>query len=722
MFIGHSSPEGREQPLLKHLTKVAEMSQEYASHFNAGKLGYYCGLLHDLGKYSDKAQERICRNGEKVDHSTAGAQKANELGLLPIAYCIAGHHGGLPNGGSQTNHPQDPTLFARLKRKNIEDYSQYKKELDIPIPNNMVLPIEPIEKNGFSIAFLIRMLYSCLVDADFLDTECFMSDGKVIRPTGDNVKKLYKKYTEYIKRFENPKSDINKFRTKILHNCLDVASGPKGLYTLSVPTGGGKTISSLGFALKHAMEHDMRRVIYVIPYTSIIEQNAEIFESVLGKANVLRHYSGYNFDDDDTESAKIQLATENWDMPIIVTTNVQFFESLYSNKPSKCRKIHNISRSVLIFDEAQLIPYPYLLPCVRSIAELVHNYGCTAVLCSATQPELEKLFPKKIAANEICTDYQNIYMHFERVRYKFIGTVDIDNLVEKMRSHNNVLCVVNTRKQAQKLYENLKLRVSDGVFHLSTLMYPEHRREVLEMIRFRLKNKLQCHVVSTSLIEAGVDVDFDVVYREEAGLDSIIQAGGRCNREGEKRVDESYVYIFCFDKEHSSSWPPSLRQPVEVMRAVTHNKDNVAAPETIKEYFNLMHTVKGNDLDKYNIVKAFEDGTKNRLSFQFADVAENFKIIEDNTVPVLITICMTALDIADEINSEIKVKGWCGRDLLRRAGNYSVNVYEHELISLYRTGVVDRLFDGFYVLLNNDAYSYETGLSIIKDEGIGIFV
>ena len=343
------------------------------------------------------------------------------------------------------------------------------------------------------------------------------------------------------------KNELNTQRCAILRRCMERGQDSQqmpGLYPLTVPTGGGKTVASLAFALHHAKTHGLERVIYVIPYTSIIEQTADQFRKILGAENVLEHHSGVTYETQDEatpETQRLARATENWDMPVVVTTAVQFFESIYSNRSSKCRKLHNLAKSVIIFDEAQMLPIPYLRPCVSAIAQLIGHFHATAVLCTATQPALNPLFAEFLpgrTATELCPAGTCDETIFRRVTFQkeIDRPISWETVAEMLTQLPQVLCIVNTRKRAQQVYERLP---EEGRFHLSTLMIPTDREETLNVIRARLRNGQVCRVVSTSLVEAGVDVDFPSVWRELAGLDSILQAAGRCNREGKRSAAES---------------------------------------------------------------------------------------------------------------------------------------------------------------------------------------
>jgi len=710
LYVGHTSEDGREQSVIDHLKKTAQLAGDYAQAFGAGELGYQIGLAHDIGKYSAEFQRHILHNAPSADHSTCGAKELKNLNMLCAAICVAGHHTGLPDFGNPRDTAENSTLCGRLKREppTLPDYSEYLNEIS--------LKYAPFPRfgNNFDNSFFTRMLYSCLVDADFLDTEAFMSNGIVQRGGYDHLDQLASRLEAYIQPWWDAKSELNKKRCEILKSCLDAGSNAKGLYSLTVPTGGGKTVSSLAFALLHAVEHKMSRIIYVIPYTSIIEQTADVFRKIVGAENVLEHHSNISFDPkDDTEKnrnslSKLRLSAENWDAPVIVTTNVQFFESLFANKSSKCRKLHNLANSVIIFDEAQMLPLPYLKPCVRAIANLVQYYGATAVLCTATQPSLEKLFPADMTVTEICPNTSELYEFFRRTSLRHIGKQSNSKLAEHMAQQEQALTIVNSRKQAHELFELLP---KEGRFHLSTLMTPVHRRKVLCEIRQRLKNGLPCRLVATSLVEAGVDVDFPAVFRAEAGLDSIIQAAGRCNREGRRTAKESVVYIF-----ESEDKPPRLiEQNIKMMREVARRFSDLAAPQTIHNYFDTLHSFQDENLDKKRIIDAFEHGRSGCL-LPFAQVASDFRLIETETKSVLIAIEEDAVKLADEMQW-----GNWSRQLTRKATQYIVNVYPQHFKVLVHTGAVSALTEDMGILKDVSLYSEHTGLSLNCDEGQALF-
>lgn len=701
-YLAHISQDGRRQTVLEHLDGTAELCAGFAAAFRAEDQGRLTGLAHDLGKYSAAFQRRL-NGGAKVDHATAGAAECGKLNQLSAAFAVAGHHGGLPDGGGQGDHYEDNTLCGRMKKAalgKLEPYEAWRQEIQLPVIHRKEFP------NFLEEIFFTRMLYSCLVDADFLDTETFMAGKVQERGGGDPIEVLGDKLQAHVSGWFPPKTELNRERCAMLERCMEQGERqPPGLYTLTIPTGGGKTTASLAFALCHARTHGLRRLIYVIPYTSIIEQNAQVFRDILGEKNVLEHHSGVLYDIDDEarpENARLARATENWDMPVVVTTAVQFFESLFANRASQCRKLHNLAQSVIIFDEAQMLPVPYLRPCVYAISQLVKDYGASAVLCTATQPALDGIFreflPDKPAV-ELCPSEAIHQEVFQRVTFRREGKLSWEAVAERISGQKQALCVVNSRKSAQAVYA---LLVKEGAFHLSTLMYPAHRKAVLTEIRARLRDSLPCRVVSTSLIEAGVDVDFPAVFREEAGLDSILQAAGRCNREGKRPGGESIVTIF-----QSDAPSPSLFEiPVAAGRQALSRCDRPDSPEAIRCYFQELLDLKGPEaLDQKNILTVME-----REFMPFRRIAERFHLIDSETKTVYIPLG-EGEDLVRRLRS-----GERSRELFRALGQYGVSVYPQHYAALDLAGDLEVLEDGSAVLTNLALYDSRTGLSITADE------
>lgn len=716
-YLAHIEGE-REQTIKEHSIGTAELAALFAKEFGKEDWGYCAGLLHDIGKYSEKFQKKIQENSDiMVDHSTAGAKVCDELGGFYrfLSYCIAGHHAGLPNTGTISGLDRS-SLRGRLK-KTLDDYSHYKDEIDIPSLKTFPFDSQKTANPDFSLSVFIRMIYSCLVDADFLDTEYFMKNGKTDRDAGDTLKELYQRLYKHVDAWllNNNLETVNGRRSEILRHCIASGKEEPGMFRLTVPTGGGKTLASLAFALNHAIEHGMERVIYVIPYTSIIEQNAKVFRDILGDRNVLENH--YNVDYESSEEFRpMQLATENWDKPVIVTTNVQFFESLFSNKSSKCRKLHRIANSVIIFDEAQMLPTDYLIPCLAMMEELVLNYRSSLVLCTATQPALDGLFQKEWNIRELCPRKEEQFQFFTRTNFQTMGEISEDDLVECLMEEEQTLCIVNTKARAQSLYEKLKENGKEHVYHLSTSMYPKHRMRVLQEVRERLKleeggRRKPCVLIATSLVEAGVDLDFHSVYRQLAGIDSMIQAAGRCNREGKQKAEDSKVYIFSLSEKE---YMPGQRKQMDMARSLMNRGMDFSDPETVEQYFRELYYLQRNTLDKKNIMDEFK-----RQSYNFSTVAKEFKLIEENTISILVP----REEEAKEILREIRCKGYT-KSLMRKAGQYCVNVYEKDYKKLDDARVIEPISEDIkdmYELCTEDEYTDERGLTLKLESGIGIF-
>ena len=704
----------RKQPLKEHLQGTARLSGSFAQQFGCYDWGYCCGYLHDIGKYSDAFQERLNGSSKQVDHSTAGARVCwEQKGYYPLmGVCIAGHHTGLLNYGGSTDTGNVATVIRRKKKK-LEDYQAYKQEIQIPQLKTQPFDSTRTDNFDFSLSVFIRMLYSCLVDADFLDTERFMQEGKIQRDPGESMENLMGKLENHIAGWlaQNNPDTVNGRRTEILKHCLERGKSGKGMFRLTVPTGGGKTVASLAFALRHAVQNQMRRIIYVIPYTSIIEQNAEVFRKVLGDENVLENHCHVDYSSRE-ELNPMQLASENWDKPVVVTTNVQFFESLFANKPSRCRKLHNIANSVIIFDEVQMLPNDYLKPCIAMMEELLRNYGVSIVLCTATQPALTSFFPGDREIEELCPRMEEQFQFFKRVSFENIGTAAEEELAERLRKEKQALCIVNTRKTAQSLYERLR---GEGVYHLSTSMYPGHRQRVLGIVRQRLAQGKSCILISTSLVEAGVDLDFETVFRQLAGIDSMIQAAGRCNREGRRKAKGSRVIIFQMENQ---GYVPGQRQQMDAAKSLLADGYEISSLDTIEKYFRNLYNIKGESLDKKNIMEEFRKEKRGKCDY--ARIAEEFKLIENNTY----TIFIPQEEEAASLLQQMKWKGYT-RSGMRKAEQYCVQVYEKDFDIMKGAGMVSLVSEDihdFYQLTDLEQYTEEMGLKLSVEEGAALFL
>lgn len=710
-YLAHIEGE-RKQTVKEHLEQTAALAGDFADHFGKREWGYAAGLLHDIGKYSDAFQDKIKNNtGKQVDHSTAGMKTCFEEGRwYPfLGYCIAGHHAGMPDCGGSSDTGSSPTLQGRKKKK-IEIYDAYKSEIQIPKLNEFPFDPKKTVDPDFSFSMLLRMIYSCLVDADFLDTEHFMTNGQVQRDAGEKMERLLERLETYIADWIGNKEleSVNGRRTEILKHCLSCGEKKRGMFQLTVPTGGGKTIASLAFALKHAVKNQMDRVIYVIPYTSIIEQNAEVFRKILGEQNVLENH--YNVDYESTEELKMmQLAAENWDKPVVVTTNVQFFESLFSNRSSKCRKLHNITNSVIIFDEAQMLPTEYLKPCLAVMEELVNQFRSSIVLCTATQPDLQSLLRTNKKMTELCPRVQEQFRFFKRTFFENLGKIREEELIEKLKGEYQALCIVNTKKRAQSLYKKME---GDGVFHLSTTMYPKHRGQILESIRKRLKEGKRCVVISTSLVEAGVDLDFHSVYRQLSGVDSMIQAAGRCNREGKRNVEDSMVSIFQFDQKENV---PGQQRQIDISKVLIADGKDISSLDGIQQYFQSLYHFEAASLDKKNILGLFQN-----KNYQFETAAKKFKLIEEDTT----TIFISREPEAKEILQQIKCQGYTKRTM-RRAGQYCVQLYANDIEKLRGAGMLREVsgdMNDFMELVSEEQYTEDMGLDLGIESGTAVWM
>lgn len=747
-YYAHSKPdldESEWQLLIDHLRETAELAHELGVDAGVSELAKTAGMLHDLGKYSKEFQARLRGSNQRVDHATAGAREI--MRLFPdqpqkdvaeiLSYCIAGHHTGLPDYGSMADTAEEGTLVARREKKTLKDYDAYKTEIDT---KSLTLSGRPLklprfrlggrEKSyiGFSVSFLTRMIFSALVDADWLDTERYMQDE--VKPRGQHadISTLAEQYNQFLQRFDNPQNDLNRKRTETLSQCLAQAECDPGFFTLTVPTGGGKTYASMAFALNHALKHGLKRIIYVIPFTGIIEQNARVFREALedlGQDNVLEHHSNFDWDgkrkdgDDETNSvtAKLKLAAENWDIPIVVTTNVQFFESLFANKKRSARKLHNIAKSVIIFDEVQVLPRDYLKPSLLAVQELVQNYGASVVFCTATQPSLQQFFPAeertKIQFTELAPNPQELFDFYRRVRVENLATQTDEDIIAALQTHRQALCIVNTRKHAKGLFAQLD---GDGNFHLSTLMCPKHREETMREIRQRLADSEPCRVVSTQVMEAGIDLDFPVGYRALAGLDSIIQAAGRVNREGKQA--SGTMFVFTPKTEFIKRTPTFIAQTGAVAAGtLARFADDPTSIQAIEAYYQQLYTLQGEEsFDARKILGYFDKGT-GQPDFDFKTAAENFKFIDDNTVAVIIPYD----DKAKRLIETLKYTSF-PTSVLRKLQTYTVNIYEKEFMNLQSKGVILTIEEQYHVLdeswMGEEKYYHpQTGLMLPASGG-----
>ena len=754
-LYAHSNPDhpndvSQWEPLCGprgHLHRVVRICLPFARRaFEQGDLkplvALSCAVArwHDLGKFSAEFQNYLmskagdAHEGEtqgRVDHSSAGAQYAMKELEPPwnamVAYAIAGHHGGLRDGQRR--------LKARLC-KDVPDWrrgSVPEALLDSPPAPD----IKPLSGNrsdsAFQLGFATRMLFSCLVDADFLATESFMNPKRAAwRPSGQaDFAALDTHLTNYMNaRFSGTTGKVGEARADVLDACRGKAERAPGFYDLTVPTGGGKTLSSLAFALRHCSVNGLDRVIYAIPFTSIIEQTAEVFRDVYKGYRVdldqliLEHHSSF---DPEKETSRSRLASENWDSPLVVTTNVQLFESLFANKPSRCRKLHRIAHSVIILDEAQTLPISLLKPCLRTLRMLVEQYGCTVVLCTATQPAVEyrkNEFEIGLPApTPIIDDAPALYRRLKRVDVCDAGTLSLGALADRMALSEHTLAIVNTRGHAARLHEALKKRCDregEGCYHLSAAMTPEHRSLKLDEIHQNLQNGQVCRVVSTQLIEAGVDIDFPVVWRALAGLDSIAQAAGRCNREG--KYEKGTTWLFQPEEDEFTRLSGNLKSGANAASEVIGcgQYDDLLGLDAIEQFFRLHYWSRKSDWDKLRIFDAFdlsEDPRQLPLNGDFETVGKVFRFIKKAQRPVVVGWDQSSRALIEDLRQKHNLGFYPDRKLVRRLQRQTVTVSQW----LWKCALEERqieLFcdERFSVLADADLYySSELGLQLRAD-------
>jgi CRISPR-associated endonuclease/helicase Cas3 len=695
--IAHSpNNSGIPHDLVKHLKDVAKQAKEFAAKFGAADLGYWIGLWHDLGKFNPDFQEYLkaqdeARPTSKVRHAIWGALLAYRLLLqfrLPweeIVLPIAGHHAGLKDPGYLLGQMEEKAQTAEGKSLLllVRDAAR-----SLPQPK-----VKSVSRSDTRRELFIRILFSAMVDADYLDTEShFKPAHTLLRSATVNLQSLWEKFQRKQGAFlqnlrDRKETPVNRVRREVYENCLRAAEGPQGVYRLTVPTGGGKTRSGLAFALRHALQHGLERVVIAIPYTSIIEQTADIYREILGDASVVEHHSNLPWREDnelDEISLYLRLASENWDAPLVVTTTVQLFESLLNDQPSRCRKLHNLARSVIVLDEVQTLPVELLKPTLDVLRTLVEGYEVTVVLSTATQPAFAGESPyldgfAGLEVREIVPNPKLLFKALDRVEYELRPTsMAWEVLAEELGSFPQVMVVLNTRHDALKLVELIEGK-TEAVYHLSTLLCGAHRRRVLEEIRNRLRKGLPVQLISTQVVEAGVDLDFPVVYRAIGPLDRIAQVAGRCNREG--KLPQGKVILFETPESHTPMGP--YKKGIEKARSLLHQYDDQALKdfEIYTLYFHRLY--QDVELDEANI-------QERRRLLDYPTVAERYRLIKEDTTPVIVPYG-EALNLLSEWG-----RFGPSRTLWRRLQSYVVNLYSREANRLLQEGWVREVGWGLY--------------------------
>ena len=737
MFYAHSrtdAPESDWEPLARHLANVEAGARRLGAKCGVSDIAALAGRLHDLGKYGPDFQARLRGSPKRADHSTAGAVWAKRN--LPaawgrmLAHAIAGHHAGLKD------RLLDPEGRIESKAELLANLENVARADGVLLPKALAGPVgmlAPRAELGFHLAFQTRMVFSCLIDADRTAAGVF-DHGEDVDTSHPSIVELDAALRAGMAR-PPAASEVNSLRDSVLQGALAKAPEPPGIFTLTVPTGGGKTLTSLAFALAHARHHGMDRVIVVTPFTSIIEQTAQVYRDALGPLGhaVLEHHSGFEMEaegawaDERVGPARLRLAMEQWNAPIIVTTAVQFFESLFAARPSRCRKLHTLARSVIVVDEAQTMPLPLLRPCVTALKELARNYGASVVLCTATQPALmagpgNAGFPGGFkTARELAPDVAGLFRALRRVTVRDIGEQDDAALAERLAASPQALCIVNQRGHARALFA--EIADLPGARHLSTCMHSVHRRRVLAEIREDLRQSRPCRVVATSLVEAGVDVDFPLVLRASAGLDQIAQAAGRCNREGRLKAEASEVLVF-----RSAEW--KVIRPLvahaetgDAMRA-KYLPDELFGPDAMRDYFETLYDRKGKaELDRKGVLEMCADHAAD-MNFPFESIAQAMRFIDDAMVPVIVPKQEERPGEVGALVGRLRYADSVG-GIARKLGRYTVGVPRRVRAAMVAAGAAETirpgdLGDQFVVLSNLDIYTAEIGLDWDDPAFLGI--
>ena len=716
------------QTILEHAEGVASLVCEFSRNFCNEDFAKAIAFLHDIGKYQPTFQKIIHGVNAAVPHAICGAKEFSEYHLPDAAaYMIEGHHAGLPDRN---------VLCERLKEK-TELYEHYKNELVVPTLTKEAKPYKNAVSEEGKIAwkeyaFWIRMMFSCLVDADFLDTEAFCNAGKTER----GIKADFNECLENLKKFVSILQEKALTETEIARRSLSVqvlshTCEDSDIYYMNMPTGSGKTLTSMSFALERAIRTNKKRIIYVIPYTSIIDQNAKVFKNIFGNDSVLEHHCNFDCEVYENESTreKMRRSAENWDSSIIVTTNVQFFESIYGNKTGKLRKLHNIADSIIVFDEVHMLPESFFQPCLEAIKILTQKYGCEAVFLTATMPDFDEwLECFECVGLKTCNliSDTSCFGAFKRCKIENLGEVSDEFILEKAISAKNALVVVNKRQTAKELYEKCPVKK----YHLSTYMNHFDRERVIDEVKKSLESDEHFCLFSTSLIEAGVDIDFDVVFRELAGIDNLLQTAGRCNRSGRKNSNECTAYSFEFEVHTMKG-----KNERYSAREVFQNFDDVSSPEAISFYFNKLYEIEKEERRKNDFLYAKAEGMSTDYSrqanmfnarkiyrsleergisyFNFAGYAKSFKLIDDFTHPVLIIDKRNRAETEALLN-ELRYAA-SGRMIRRKLQKYIVSLRHYEWEKLAEAGVIQTR-EGIDCLANENYYNQETGISFEDSE------
>ena len=721
IYIAHINEKTKKiQTVKEHSENTAKLCRDFAIS-PLKDFMYVLGLYHDIGKMQPSFQKKIRGANIRVEHSACGAIAAKEdfpyiLGLM-MEYCIAGHHSGIPDAGSKCDTPDKSSLYGRIRRS-FEDYSMYKKELAAcPVDQSLFMDFllqDCREDRSLLVdkfAFLTRYCFSCLVDADSLDTAEFCGEG-LDRQMMADFPACLQRVNDRLNSFVCQTS-LQRSRALLQQQVFQKADQDAEIYLMNMPTGSGKTLASIKFALERGIRGKKKRIIYIIPYNSIIDQTAEEFETLFqGCGEILRHQSTFSYENEDEDNRDedyikaAKKAAENWDAPLIITTMVQFFDSIYDNKRRKLRKLHNMADSILVFDEAHLMPVEYLKPCLQGIAYITRYLNSEAVFLTATMPDFSNLMKQYAWKNSrILTLIQDTspFSQFQKCSYQYVGKISEESLLERTFACPSSLIIVNSKKKARRIYG----QCSGKKYHLSTYMTAHDRKRVLFAIREELRcleeefpddkhvpKERRITIVSTSLIEAGVDLDVHTVFRELNGLDSILQAGGRCNREGKR--ENAQVVLFELEEDNGIKG----NECINMVRGILRKYSDISCPECIQEYYKRLFDMKSQVIQENRITKRCH----NIDSIPFKTYAEDFRLIDSRTtVSLVVPIDAESRELVEKLR-------YAGAGLARKLQLYTCSVCEKELNDLIRQHVAEDFGTGIYCLTNPDYYNQETGV------------
>ncbi|MGG4505072.1 CRISPR-associated helicase Cas3' [Heyndrickxia sporothermodurans] len=804
-FIAHIREKDKQiQTVEEHLLEVKKLAESYGEKINIKHVTGLAGMLHDLGKYTNGFKEYIIEavnnpdsppKRGKIDHSTAGGKLLYEYfhtqaNISPFKQLLAEIVGNaIISHHSYLQDFLDPELESkylnRVREKELDEFALSKQQFFEKVMNekefydyvdHAVAELERfLAKNSIQqfeekVMFLTKFTFSSLIDADRTNTRLFEENkiDEAFNRTENLFSRYYQKLKSKIDSFKNQQSaqnQINQLRAQMSEQCETFAEKQSGIYTLSIPTGGGKTLASLRYALKHAKLYNKKRIIYVVPYTTIIEQNAEEVRNILqDHVNILEHHSNIiedTNDDDENQDGivnvqqKLKLARDNWDSPIIFTTMVQFLNVFYAKGSRNIRRLHNLSESVIIFDEVQKVPISCVSLFNQALNFLKTYCYSSIILCTATQPALD-FVEHKLEINtegEIINNLDHVIEAFKRVEIVDMANKESFNneklchfIDEKMNEVQSLLVILNTKSVVKNLYNLLKEKENQiPVYHLSTSMCAAHRNEILDEVRMRLSAGDKVICISTQLIEAGVDISFECVIRSLAGLDSVAQAAGRCNRHGEKEMQ--FVYVIDHEEENLDHLKEikvgkqvSKRILIDIQKDKQKHGGNILSRQAMERFFKEYFTQFKSDLNyfipriKKNMTELLTE-SKNRntyhqaymsnkgeklplfLANSYYTAAENFCVIDDHTTSVIVPY-KEGEEIIAQLNSNQSIAD-LSREL-RKAQQYTINLYSHELKELDQNGGIVSYLDGKILALKEGAYNREFGLDLQNESGFEV--